>query len=265
MTDSRSLTADSLPARRPLDAYLRDIGNGLDFALSWRDPGFGHTINHMDRWLDHFALANFERSADTAHDLKTPLNVAVLNLELLRMRMRKVTGEDDERIASYAAAIETELRRMGRIFDAFFLLSTPPKNEGPPQPVNAAAIGKEAAHKSGFPWDADGSADVPAHESRIRQLFAMLFEGASKLLLAEGRQIRAGNRDGSFHVELSGRPVSESIELSKIFKFYYTDPQGDPDLSLAVARLIAETYGGGLEAEESETITLRLSLPLGAR
>src|SRR5213078_260429 len=86
---------------------------------------------NMESWLDSFASANFLRSADTAHDLKTPLNVAVLNLELLRMRIRKLM-EEDAKAADYAASIELELRRMASIFDTFFLLSTPPKNEGAP-------------------------------------------------------------------------------------------------------------------------------------
>ena len=53
------------------------------------------------------------------------------------------------------------------------------------------------------------------------------------------------------------------LEIEKIFKFYYTDPLGNPDLSLATARLIAETYGGELiAAEERDTVvTLRLSFP----
>ena len=82
----------------------------------------------MEPWLESFARTGFRRSSDTAHDLKTPLNVAVLNLELLRMRVAKLAeSTSDEKIAGYAAAIETELRRMARIFDAFFLLSAPPK------------------------------------------------------------------------------------------------------------------------------------------
>jgi len=44
----------------------------------------------MEPWLESFARAIFARSS--AHDLKTPLNVAVLNLELLRMRLRKLSG-----------------------------------------------------------------------------------------------------------------------------------------------------------------------------
>ena len=61
----------------------------------------------MDFWLEHFARANFLRSADTAHDLKTPLNVAVLNLELLRMRLRKIADDTpDDKISDYTRAIE---------------------------------------------------------------------------------------------------------------------------------------------------------------
>src|SRR5436305_14525922 len=93
----------------------------------------------MDAWLEAFARANFSRSADTAHDLKTPINVAVLKLELLRMRLRKLGAEDDK-VANYAASIELELRRMARIFDTFFVLSTPPKGEGAPVPVDLAPI-----------------------------------------------------------------------------------------------------------------------------
>ncbi len=105
----------------------------------------------MDSWLESFAQPNFLRSADTAHDLKTPLNVAVLNLELLRMRVRKLThAQDDEKLAMYAGAIEMELRRMARIFDAFFVLATPPKNEGEPTGVDVCAICNEWAAWAGF-------------------------------------------------------------------------------------------------------------------
>src|SRR5947207_8987389 len=97
----------------------------------------------MEAWLEKFARANFLRSADTAHDLKTPLNVAVLNLELLRMRLAKL-GTTDGKIAGYASAIEGELRRMARIFDTFFLLSTPPGDQSIGD-VDIASLANEAA------------------------------------------------------------------------------------------------------------------------
>ena len=214
----------------------------------------------MEPWLETFARANFRRSADTAHDLKTPLNVAVLNLELLRMRLRKLVGEEDEKVETYTRAIETELRRLGHIFDAFFLLSTPPKNDEQPVAVDVAGI------CAGFGAETDGQAFVSGHESRIRQACSLFFEGTAKLLAGEDRRVTT-ERDGSrWTVTVAGTPGSPDFELSRIFKFYYTDPQGNPELSLAVARLIAETYGGELNgAEESGKVSLRLSFPLGAQ
>lgn len=218
----------------------------------------------MEPWLEHFARANFQRSADTAHDLKTPLNVAVLNLELLRMRLRKVVGDDDEKVVAYTRAIEAELRRLGRIFDAFFLLSTPPKSDDAPAAVDVVAICADAAASAGFSLQTNGNAFVFGHEARIRQAYKLFFEGASKAI-AEGHAA-AELDDARYAVTLAGNPAAPDFELTKVFKFYYTDAEGNPDLSLAVARLIAETYGGELYAAvERDKVILRLSLPVGAQ
>jgi len=219
----------------------------------------------MDLWLENFARANFRRSADTAHDLKTPLNVAVLNLELLRMRVRKVAGED-EKLDAYVAAIDGELRRMGHIFDAFFLLSTPPKNDEQPVDVDVAAIAREAASAAGLALDANNPAIMKAHEARIRQAWKLFFDSAPKIFRDEDRKFAVAQDETTFAVAIAGVPDTEKLELTKLFKLYYTDPQGNPDLSLAVARLIAETYGGELNAsEDRDKVFLRFSFPLGER
>ena len=58
------------------------------------------------------------------------------------------------------------------------------------------------------------------------------------------------------------RAEGGDFEPTRIFKFYYTDPHGDPDVSLAAARLIVETYGGELNATcESDNVSLQLTLP----
>jgi signal transduction histidine kinase len=217
----------------------------------------------MDPWLESFAHTNFLRSGDTAHDLKTPLNVAVLNLELLRMRVQKLTGQSDENVDQYAKAVEIELRRMGRIVDMFFLLSSPPKDGGEPVEVDVCAICNDSAVAAGFAIRAEGGGVVHGHEPRIRQAFQLLFDGAARILQPEGRRADV-IRNSHFRLTISGRPVGEDFELTKIFKFYYTDPLGNPDLSLAAARLIAETYGGELTgSEEAGRISIGMSLPLG--
>jgi hypothetical protein len=104
---------------------------------------------------------------------------------------------------------------------------------------------------------------VRAHESRIRQAYKLFFEGVSKILKPEGRHAQLA-RDSHFRLTITGHPETEDFELTKILKFYYTDPLGNPDLSLAAARLIAETYGGELNAsQESDKVAVRMSFPLG--
>jgi len=221
----------------------------------------------MDPWQEHFARTAFRRSGDTAHDLKTPLNVAVLNVELLRMRIAKLAGAaaDDEKILAYTRSIETELRRMARIFDAFFLLSTPPKGEEERSAVDLCAACAEACASADIALELpDAAVSLLAHESRIRQAYKLFFEGASKVLKDEGRRATAELGPERFEVTVTGEPAADDFEVTKIFKFYYSDPLGNPDLSLAAARLIAETYGGELNAvQDRDKVVLRLSFPLG--
>lgn len=235
-----------------------DTGPGSHFAL--------HSIRFkptMEPWLETFARASFQRSADVAHDLKTPLNVAVLNLELLRMRLVKLGVDGDAKVEGYSRSIEIELRRMGKIFDAFFILSTPPKSDEQPAPADIAAIAADVAEAAGIALAAE-PAILSVHEARIRQAFELFFDGAGTLLEPAGREIRAEREAKAFAVVASGRPASPDLELSKLFKLYYTDSEGNPDLSFAVARLIAETYGGELKAEgDRDKVTVRLSFPLG--
>ncbi|HSP14935.1 MAG TPA: histidine kinase dimerization/phospho-acceptor domain-containing protein [Thermoanaerobaculia bacterium] len=219
----------------------------------------------MDKWLEQFARANFTRSADTAHDLKTPLNVAVLNLELLRVRIRNLTaGNDDPKIIEYTKAIELELRRMARIFDTFFLLSTPPRGLEAPTAIDVMPIFVEAAAAADVVADKTPAAFVIAHEVRIREAFKLFFEGALKLFPRETVRAVIRREAGRLEVAVAGVPQAADFEPTKLFKFYYTDPLGNPELSLSTARLIVETYGGGLNAtEESDKVVLRLTLPLG--
>ncbi len=218
----------------------------------------------MDPWLESFARANFLRGSDTAHDLKTPLNVAVLNLELLRMRVGKLLGRDDEKVLQYAGALDAELRRMARIFDTFFLLSTPPKNEAEPTALDLRPICVAAATDAGWTLQMEGRGLARVHESRLRQAFKLFFEGADRVPKSGAREARAMMIDGGFILSATGEPVTEEFELTKVLKFYYTDAQGNPDLSLASARLIAETYGGDLSAsQEYDKVTIRMTFPLG--
>ena len=208
----------------------------------------------MQPWLERFAGVVFARSSDTAHDLKTPVNVAVLNLELLRMRLRKLAASDDEKIEGYTRAIDQELRRLASIFDAFFVYSVPPSGKEPPSLVDVERIVREECAAREISFDARGAGSIQAHEARIRTLVRLLLEGSSRLL-GESKAWFEG-REHVLSVRIVGIGALQEIELGKLFKFYYTDASGNPELSLATSRLIAETYGGVLTASTQDGRTV---------
>lgn len=222
----------------------------------------------MERWEEHFAETLFRRSGDTAHDLKTPLNIGVLNLELLRMRSRKLdqNGTEDEKLEAYARAIDTELRRLASIFDAFFVYSVPPRGEEGPKLVDAVAPLSGAGTRVGIAMPEEGPAMVYAHASRIDALSKMFFDGISRLVVSGKAEVSFSRTNGSIVLRVEGPLSHENDELGKVFKFYYTDPAGAPELSLAVARLIAETYGGTITADQPEgNAVVELTLPVEER
>lgn len=219
----------------------------------------------MDKWLEPYALSAFRRSADVAHDLKTPLNVAVLNLELLRMRVRKIAGDDDPKTEGYLRAIDVELRRMARIFDAYFVYSSPIRDAVTTELVDVAALVRQTAGELPLA-DPPGEALVAGHTPRLKELFRLFSEGSRKILEPESLLITESISGGSYRLSIAGTVTIGEAEVGKIFKFYYTDASGSPDLSLATARLIAETSGGSLEAvEELPRVRFELSLPVGER
>lgn len=219
----------------------------------------------MDKWLEPYALSAFRRSADVAHDLKTPLNVAVLNLELLRMRIRKLSGDDDAKADGYIQAIDVELRRMARIFDAYFVFSTPLRDAAPPESVEVSSLLGESLEGLQVVSESKGSV-VVAHPARLKELFRLFCEGARKIFTAESIVITESASVGGYTVAAAGDLVIDEAEVGKIFKFYYTDASGSPELSLATARLIAETCGGSVDlVEQASGARLELFLPLGER
>lgn len=216
------------------------------------------------KWFERFAEAAFDRASDLAHDLKTPLNIAVLNLELLRMRVQKLVGHPDDKLNEYSKAIDQELRRMARVFDAYFVYGAPPKLEEKLEAHSPTASLQATKRPEGWSvQDAAANARVLMHASRLQDLMKLLVDGVGKIF-SPGSVVLTASTDGSdYHLRVEGESSSQETDFGKVFKFYYTDPSGNPDIAFATARLIAETYGGNLTLwdENGKRLVLDLRLP----
>ncbi|HVT04576.1 MAG TPA: hypothetical protein VHL58_14515 [Thermoanaerobaculia bacterium] len=218
----------------------------------------------MDSSQRRYAEAFFNRSSDTAHDLKTPLNIAVLNLELLRIRLRKLTGGEDEKLIAYTAAIEMELRRLGKIFDAFFTFAVPPKGSPAAEQIDLEKTLREVVTPFELQFDQGPAASCWGSPGRLRELLKHFLEGGTRMLDRSHTVLTRRSESNRYNLQLRGPAASREVEVEKLFKFYFTDAEGAADLSLATARLIAETCGGEITAHrEGDDLLLELSLPLG--
>src|SRR5688500_6194969 len=177
------------------------------------------------KWLERFSSASFSRASDVSHDLKTRLNIAVLNLELLRMRVQKLVGFPDEKLTEYSKAIDHELRRMARVFDSYFVYSTPPDEAL--ELFSPSGVLQET--KTPGDWQRQESGDavqVQFHRSRLVDLLKLMVEGASRLFSSQPVVLGTSSDATHFQARSAGEGPSSAADFGKVFKFCYCDPSG---------------------------------------
>lgn len=188
------------------------------------------------------------RSKDVAHDIKTPINIAVLNLELLRMSLLRDPDPDQKRLEQCASA-ERELRRIAQIMDAWISVL---RVEHGDAASSVSPIVSEVARELGLSLKVSGELEVQVTEEVLRKLAEDTLSGAADAL--DGAEATLEAEKDQFRLTIRGNP-RDSTEIGKIFKFYYTDASQKPRLELATARLMAEALGGSLQMEHDEDET----------
>lgn len=125
-----------------------------------------------------------QRVADRiAHELKNPLNGAVLNVEVVRQRARR-PGLDASVLAPYADAAATELSRASVLVDALLTLTRPAH-----APVDFASVldplvtlyGAIAAQSGGavqVEWAQSGSLESELDPDAVRAVLAAALDAA---------------------------------------------------------------------------------------
>jgi hypothetical protein len=65
-------------------------------------------------------------------------------------------------------------------------------------------------------------------------------------------------------VRFDGPLPEGGVDTARLFKLYFSDADGSPEISLATARMIAASYGGELEATpDGDVFKVELRLPSG--
>ncbi len=278
-------------ALRPVDAVVSsaremtegDLGKRLPVANPKDEIGrLATTINGLLSRLEtafvrrEEALWRQQRfAADASHELRTPLTAISGHA---RMLDEWALEEDPVRAKRSVGAIRREAGRMRGLVESLLALSR--GDEGAPMEIgrhDLAAVAEEAVQMA--QTAADGKVSVeyaePEREveatfdrGRVLQVASILLDNAVKYTPEGGSvAVSAKERDGCAALEVSdtGIGISED-ELPLIFERFHrvgaSRTEGGAGLGLSIARQIAESHSGEIEARsvpgKGSTFTLLL-------
>ena len=257
--------------REPDLAFVNAVGNQIAIAI-----GRQHAIDEKQAVAEAAIRARQELLATVSHDLKNPLNVIIMNVELLA----KCDLPEPRR----TRALESTLRcgrLMTRLLDDLvdaasleagtLAIRRAPSSAAPlvaeaVESQQASAQRKDVRLECKLPEEA---VDILCDEVRVRQVLVNLIANAIKFTPKGGRvAVRAAPRgdDIEFTVSDDGPGILES-ELPHVFERYWQAPETarmGSGLGLAIASGLVKAHGGHIwvQSEVGVGSTFSFTIPI---
>jgi len=225
------------------------------------------SLEDLSRWQ--------EAARRHAHEMRTPLSAAQLDLERLREAAACTEPTLRAAIEPGLADLGGDLRRLGEFARAFaeFGRLPPPRL----QERDLAADVREFSERFAQAWpELTISADTPAtpcpvrlDPELLRQVLVNLCENSAEARSdvhgCGGVRLAVRSAAGGWHVDVADDGPGLSAEArARLFQPYATFRPGGTGLGLAISRKILLDHGGDLEWVPSEAgAAFRLSLPPG--
>ncbi|WP_410764788.1 sensor histidine kinase [Haloferax sp. DFSO60] len=205
--------------------------------IRWADLRNAHEedLAARNERLDQFASV-------VSHDLRNPLNVAQIRLELAR------DGHGMEHLETVAEAHN----RMEALIEDVLHLSRSGETVGETEPVGLARIAADAVANTNLDAAAlavEADATLQADRERLVTVFENLFRNAIDHA-GPDVQVRVGLLDDGFFVEDDGPGVPHA-ERDKIFESGYTTDAEGTGLGLAIVAGVVEAHGWTATATEA--------------
>ena len=272
------------PLRVMTAAAQRISEENLDERLAVQGPRdelkeLGDTIDGLLERLEMAFNAQRRFAANASHELRTPLTTMRASLDVALAKPEPVPPQT----VALAARLRTELDKIDRLLEAFFVLARAQHRSLPGQAVlpldylTANALTEQAAAISERKLtvqhtSAPGGAWVAGSQALISRMVENVIHNAV-CHNAEGGWIRIESRTADGQASLvveNGGPVLEQDqvrELSQPFRRIGADRTGSAEgsgLGLSIVAAIAEAHGGSLDLQARPEGGLRVSIQLPA-
>ncbi|MGH7283406.1 MAG: ATP-binding protein [Polyangiaceae bacterium] len=210
-----------------------------------------------------------------AHEIRNPLNAAVLQLHLLVRDVDKLDIDDSVRSGMHHRAdiVGSEIGRLNRLLTEFLDLARPRGISR--EPVHIATLldevldlERDAAERSGIVIEKqldEGSCSAVGDREKLKQVFINLVVNSIEAM-KEGGTLTAklGCEEGNVVVEIgdTGAGIPREMQSSIFDPFFTTKPAGT-GLGLSIVRKIVDQHMGdvSIESEKGKGTRVRVRIP----
>jgi len=226
-------------------------------------------------------IATLGQIASTVnHEIKTPLNVLYMNLQLLNKEIKKCKAEEPsqkDKMLKMTSLINNEIVRINGIIEEFVKYARFPAPVYSEHDLNAiltqlTEIVRQTAQDAGVTVEveADSSLEpVLIDEKKITQALLNLCMNAIQAM-PEGGTLKVATQVTGDYVLLTVSDTGKGIEekdIKKIFEPFFTKKVQGMGFGLAIVQRIIEDHGGWItcESQEGEWTRFSIHLPRSAR
>lgn len=224
------------------------------------------SFNTMLGALEQSLQAQRQLVADASHELRTPLTSLRTNIEVLA-RADGMPAEERERLL---ADVVEQLSEMSLLVAELVELARGEQHPGEPEAVRLDLLvadtverARRNAPRVEFSLELEEST-VQGVRSSIERAVANLLDNAAKWS-TEGGAVLVRVEDGEVTVRDHGQGIDDE-DLPFVFDRFYRAPaargMSGSGLGLAIVRQVAESHGGGVNAERAEGGGTRMRLRL---
>jgi PAS domain S-box-containing protein len=263
------------PARRRVRWHLSLARGGGEEALVY---GFGVDVTERraleKRAADAEALSAMGTLAlNLAHEIRNPLNAAILQLHLLGRHVDRLPVEEAARAAlrNKAQIVGDEIGRLSRMLTEFLELARP---RGPVrEEVRFGTLVDEVLTLEQAPLAAGGvaverriagDALVMGDAEKLKQVVINLVMNALDAMRAGGTlgvEVSLAGEQVLLVVRDTGAGIERAL-LPQVFDPFFTTKEGGTGLGLSIVRKIVELHGGEVRIESERGVGTHVTVQL---
>lgn len=224
------------------------------------------------RRSEHLAsIATF--SAGVAHEIKNPLNAAMLHLQLLTRLLGK-PSPDIEAVRDAAGISTSEIRRVTGLLEEFLQFARPAKPRRSPTDLrricdDVVALCRVEGEQAQIELSVggDGSLLVQADDARMRQVVLNLVRNAMEAVRSKGHvHLHVSRMDDIAKIRVEDDGPGLLADEVRIFQPFFTTKEKGTGLGLAITHRIVTDHGGDIAVESQPGKTVfSVVLPCGER